>query len=717
MFYRSSIPCQLAALPLAMALVAQAQAATVSVTAAEPDHQLQTIQVTATADTVMSERSNAYTVKKSSSGNRLNLAVKETPQTINVVTRQQLDDYQINNLRDVLRNTPGITVSNQETERSTYMARGFEISNVLNDGTGFPLINYNYQESNPDTFLYDRIEVVKGADALTTAFGDPSATINLIRKRPTKDLQAAASISYGSWDTARYEGDLSGSLTADGRVRGRVMAYEQTGDSYLDRYSLEKNGVAAVVDADLTDTTVLTLGYSETNNKSNGNNWGANPLLNNAGQQLHYSRSYNYSPDWTSWDRETRDAFIELKQKLWGDWQAIISVDEKHVSNQSNLLYLIGNPSATDNTSGLFLYPGKYINDDDVERQADARLSGTFPLLGRDHEAVIGYSWASSQVAQLGYSGNLNQSTTTDQASWTAPAPVWSATSDSGANYRRENQSLYAATRLHFNDALKLTLGANYVDASSKGVSYKAPMTYDEHRVAPYAGLTYNFTPEYTGYASYTSIFRPQTTVDAATGQVAEPIKGNSYEAGVKSSWLDDRLTGTLAVFRTTQNNYPLKDADSNPLVRQSPVSDLRSQGVEVGLTGELTDALNVSLGYAQFSLKDLKNGGTARTYNPSQTFNLLATYQLAAVPGLRVGAGLQWQGDTSQYSSALKATIRQDDYALLNLMASYDINPHMSVQANGYNVANKKYLYSFPYSQGFYGAPANYMVALKFKY
>jgi outer membrane receptor for ferric coprogen and ferric-rhodotorulic acid len=105
------------------------------------------------------------------------------------------------------------------------MARGFDISNILTDGVGFPL-SYNYNNSDPDTYFYDRVEVVKGADALTNALGDPSATINYIRKRPTKEFQANAGVSYGSWDTQRYEADISGSLTQDGRVRD-VSSYEK----------------------------------------------------------------------------------------------------------------------------------------------------------------------------------------------------------------------------------------------------------------------------------------------------------------------------------------------------------------------------------------------------------------------------------------------------------------------------------------------------------
>ena len=276
---------------------------------------LQTIQVKASNAEQSSEQTKAYNVKNSSSATKLNIEAKETPQTINVVTRQQIEDFGLTSTRDVLKNTPGVTVSNQETERTTYMARGFEISNILTDGVGFPLSGYNYNNTNPDTYFYDRVEVVKGADSLTNAFGDPSATINNIRKRPTQEFQASGGVSYGSWDTQRYEADVSGAIIPSGKVRGRIMGYEQTGDSYLDRYSSEKNGFAGIIEADLTDSTLLTAGYSQEQNKPNANNWGSLPLLDANGKQISYDRSYNPNPDWAHWDNETQNAFVELKQK------------------------------------------------------------------------------------------------------------------------------------------------------------------------------------------------------------------------------------------------------------------------------------------------------------------------------------------------------------------------------------------------------------------
>ncbi|ENV54045.1 MULTISPECIES: TonB-dependent siderophore receptor [Acinetobacter] len=677
-----------------------------------------------------SEKTRSYIIKKSSSATKLNIDAKETPQTVNVVTRQQMDDFNLNSTRKVLENTPGVTVSNQETERTTYMSRGFEISNILTDGVGFPLSNYNYNNTNPDTYFYDRVEVIKGADALTNAFGDPSATINNIRKRPTKEFQANAGISYGSWNTQRYEADVSGALTQDGRVRGRMMGFEQTGDSYLDHYSSEKNGFAGILDADLTDTTTLTVGYSEQQNNPNANNWGALPLLDNNGHQISYSRSYNPNPDWTHWDHKTQEAFAELKQKLGEKWTAKLTYNYTNTQHDSRLLYYYGSPTAQGSDVSLTAWGGQERNE---QKLLNFDLQGSYALFGQEHEAALGYSHIKNKQHDLQSSGYINDSNvvdkyndkdeflgqfTTNWTSWTPQSVTWSDFSEA-ANYTQRIDSFYAATRLHLTNDLKLIIGGNYVQAESNGYSYGSNMSYDKDKFSPYAGITYNFTPEYTGYASYTSIFRPQTGIDQTTNQALKAVEGKSYEVGMKSSWLDNKLIGTLAVFKTEQNNYQLRSSDGNPLNRKVLTSDLDSQGVEVGLAGQLTDHVNLAFGYAQFSIKDKKNGGEARTYNPSQTLNLLATYTVPTLPKLKVGAGLRWQNAIKLYDVSLGNSnlIKQDAYGLVDIMASYEINNHLSVQVNGNNITDKKYLNSFPDGQAFYGEPANYTVAVKFKY
>lgn len=684
---------------------------------AEDVQQLNSIELHATSDDASSEKTQAYITTNSSSASKLNLKIQETPQTVNVVTRQQIEDFNLSSSRDVLKNTPGVTVNNVETERAVYMARGFEISNILNDGIGSPASSYNYNNTNPDTFIYDRIEVIKGADALINTYGDPGATINQIRKRPTPEFQANLGISYGSWNTQRYEADVSGPVTQYGRVRARVMGYEQTGDSYLDRYALEKNGMAAILDADITDKTLVTVGYSIEKNKPNANNWGALPLLGSDSKQLDYDRDFNPNPDWTHWDYQTQNAFIELKQQLSANWNVQLSYNYSESDHQSRLMYYYGNPNPDGSGVNLTAWGGK---EDSKRHIFDAQMKGTFDLLNKTHELVFGYNYVQTQQNDHESTGTIHDpavvdSNTTDWASWTPQNVTWSGFSDA-SDYQQKTHSLYAASRLHLSDDLKLILGAHYVQAQSHGISYGSGVNYDEHKFSPYAGITYNFSPEYTGYMSYSSIFRPQIGVDK-NNHALKPIDGKSYEIGLKSSWLNEKLTGNLAIFKTQQSNYPLRKADGNPLDRKVETSDLSAQGIEVGVAGQFTEHLNVSVGYAQFSMKDDINGGDARTYNPNQTFNLLTTYTLPQFPQLKLGASVQWQDDISLFEVSTQATIRQEAYALLNLMMSYQSNPKLSFQFNANNITNEKYLFSFPDAQAFYGPPSQYTASMKYKF
>ncbi|MEZ0623085.1 TonB-dependent siderophore receptor, partial [Pseudomonas sp. Env-60] len=158
------------------------------------------------------EHTGAYTTGSMNTATRLNLSVKETPQSISVVTRQQMDDFNLNTLTDVLRQTTGVNVQHYDSDRVYYSARGYGISNFQVDGM---LNTFGYMKTDADTIIYDRIEVVRGATGLTTGAGDPSATVNMVRKRPTAHWQAKTGISGASHDNYYSYVDVGGPLAFD----------------------------------------------------------------------------------------------------------------------------------------------------------------------------------------------------------------------------------------------------------------------------------------------------------------------------------------------------------------------------------------------------------------------------------------------------------------------------------------------------------------------
>ena len=680
--------------------------------AKETVQQLPVIQVTASADE-SSEQSKSYIVENSGSATKLNIPLQETPQTVNVVTQQQIQDFGLNEIRDVLSNTPGVYVSSQETDRTTYTSRGFNISNQQIDGYNLPLMGSDYFVGAIDMAIYDRVEVSKGANAITSAVGSPSATVNYIRKRPTDTLQANFNASYGSWDNQRYEGDVSGAILPNGKVRGRLMAAYDTGDSYLDNYSHETNVVAGLVEADLTDSTLLTIGHTEQKHKPNSNNWGALPMLDADGQLIEYDRSYNPMPDWVYWDSETQNSFVELQQKIGNNWSIHAHYSHNELKDHGALLYFVGNPSS--DGTGISNYPSTF-SETFTTKTADIHAKGSVPLFNQNHELVLGYTWSESDVEQLSY---FIPTYTTPISDWwsydsnTLSYPTFSLTNS--ADYQLKQKSTYLASRIHFNDDLKLLMGANYTQATAKGQSYGAPYNYDQDEVVPYTGLTYNITPEYTLYGSYAEVFLPTNRFDI-NQLVLDPIEGKTWELGVKSSWLDGTLTGSFAYFNNAFEGFPITTGVrlANNQTAYRP-QNIESDGFELNLAGQITDEINTSFGFVHLRhMRDSDTQEDVRTFVPLDTINLLTTYQPSLLPKLKLGMGLQYVGDTS-YSA--NENLRQDDYILLNAMASYEVNPHMTIQANGNNLTNEKYLNSLEYGQSFYGEPANYTVALKFKY
>ena len=184
------------------------------------------------------EDTGSYTTAASNSSTKLPLSIRETPQTVTVITRQLMDDQAVQSIGDVLRNAPGISTQAYDSDRMEYSARGYAITNFQYDG-----VNARYDgvfdegATKVDMALYDRVDIVKGATGLLSGSGEPSATVNLIRKKPTREFKASVTASAGSWDNYRTEGDISGPLNEDASVRGRLVGVYQDADSYLDHYS------------------------------------------------------------------------------------------------------------------------------------------------------------------------------------------------------------------------------------------------------------------------------------------------------------------------------------------------------------------------------------------------------------------------------------------------------------------------------------------------
>ena len=673
---------------------------------------LPSTSVTGTADS--EDAPPGYQAKPAATTTRLNLTAGQTPQGITSIKREQLDDFKLNSIRDVLDSTPGVNVQKVETDRTYFTARGFDITNFQYDGMGMGLTG-GVLVGDIDTAPYEQVDVLHGANGLMTGTGNPSATVNFIRKRPTYEPEAKVSVSAGSWDKRRVDLDVSGPLTDAGNVRGRVIYANEVGNSYLDRYSREKNIFSGMLAFDLSDDDTLTVGYEDQKSNANGASWGSLPLTDSSGNALHYSStSANIAQPWVYWDVRTSRAFAEWQHHFANDWKSTLTVTAMEHREDTDMFYIYANSASGTGYTGLASnYKGKTR-----ELDGDLSFSGPFSLGGREHQLTFGANVARSRTQETSLYGTSSYYTPVsleDALNGVIPKPAYNmANADATSNYTDRQKSLYAGTRLSLSDDLHLIVGARMLSADSDGENYGSGRDVSIHgKVTPYAGVVYDLTPQYSLYASYTKIFNPQYYLNTQ-GQVLDPLEGKSYEAGIKGHLLDKKLDVSAAVFHTKQDNVATYSG-FNPSLGGYLYDGMsyKSSGVELEASGELAPGLQISGGYTYVYITDADNN-RGRKFIPRNALTTSMAYKLPMAPQVKVGGSLKWQ---SKVENDDTPAANQAAYMLVGLMASYDIDPHWSTQLNLDNLTNEKYLQSVRYGQSNYGSPRNVTASVSWKF
>ncbi|KGB01468.1 fhuE receptor [Enterobacteriaceae bacterium ATCC 29904] len=664
------------------------------------------------------ESQQDYAVKTTRAGTKMVLAPRDIPQAVSVVTTQRMADQNLQSVDDVLTNATGVSSQAIDSERSYYYSRGFAITSFSYDdiptATGDA---WNYGDAAGDTAIYDRIEVVRGATGLMTGAGDPGASINMVRKTAASKTPAAnISASYGSWNAQRYVADLATPLNSDASLRGRVVTGYQDQDSWLDRYHKRKKFLYGVVDADLTERTTLSLGWDYQQNNTANPTWGGLPSLYSNGTRTHYNRSTNTAADWTGYEVESRKVFATLTHAWNNGWTFRLNGTHGEQTFNDTLLYVMGNPDVNtgEGTTG-------WGSKDRGERKLDAwdaYLSGPFELLGRQHQLMVGANYSRQHNATESRDGPLDSEQMgifSNNWDGSVAEPTWGDWYQNADDVVRQ-KSAYTAARLSITDPLSLILGARYTQYNTNGSSGEMR----KYNLTPYGGVVYDITDSLSGYASYTSIFSPQTKRDPR-GAWLSPVTGKNYETGLKADWADGRLTTNLAIFRIEQEHAA--EAISGQFVNGSSEQAYQetegavSKGAELEVNGAVTDNLQLTFSATRYVARDKR--GRFNSYAPQTQLKLFTRYQLPMLPELTVGGGVNWQNRVYKDVTGPDGEtqrLHQGSYPLVDLFARYQLTRQLAVQANVSNLFDREY-YSYLDDSAVYGDPRHFSVSLNYQF
>lgn len=697
----------------------------VSITAAASPGNIGTVRVQATAEAAPSsvntsptvgangssdadatEGTGSYAAPALSVASKTPLSVRETPQSVSVVTHQQIQDQHLTSLTDIMNAAPGVTVvygiNGNSTLQPTYYSRGYAINAFQVDG-GAP-IAYGANNSigssqgnlasnlvpDFDSSEYDRVEIVRGADGNFVGTGDPGGVVSLQRKRPVDGVQLLADASLGSFGQGRLVLDGSTPLFSNDKVRLRTVYTHDDHNFFYDTAYSHQDTIYTNLEIDPVDGTQINIGtdysYARTlpfyglPREANGDN-------------LDLPRSTCLCTGWSNANIHSLEYFAELRQKLGANWNFAVNFSALQQSTAATLGYLYGSAYPASDPNSAY---SPYLNESREAFEAnqyalDATLNGAFGILGHMQTLTLGANHAllnNATADQLGgngyyfYAGTYDNNPATFTDSEIPPPTAAEFTPNIGGPVKQNQlqEGVYATLRASFWAPMHIIIGErysiyktnletlvpNYASYPAYVLQLEKSGTFDHTLLPPSVAVTLDILPRTTAYVSYTDIYNSQALDLKADGQPLGPETGASYEAGIKRSDFNGTLNSSVALYYSKQNNLAEQDPNA-PFPNAYTNAGLSccftnlgtnqtSRGVDIEVNGALTPRVQISASYTynenRFDPGSLPYGTTAPLVSqaPKHLGKLFVTYSLWGTPWLersQIGFGMHAQSTT----------------------------------------------------------------------
>ncbi|MFG1343277.1 TonB-dependent siderophore receptor [Xanthobacter autotrophicus DSM 431] len=682
---------------------------------------------------VLTEGRDTYTSAVTTVGVGMPTPVREIPQSISTVTRERIDDQNFTQLEDAMRRTTGMVILANDQGRSSIFSRGFEIDTLLVNGLPAPLSSI--LGTQPDLFIFDRLDVLKGPAGLFYggAGGNnagPGGVINGTLKPALDKGFFNSDLSYGSWDFVRAEVDAGGKLNEQGTVRARIGGAYQDRDSFVN-YNENQVWVGyGTLAFDITeDTTVSLYAWHQERDMLPFNGLPAINLGNGEGKLLNVPRSTFVGGLWNRFDNETTDYLAEVKHDLanGGEAKASLRYSDRYIDYK----YAYGRSAVSTNPATLGNFTMQYTAAKvrETSLSGDAHVATPFQAFGQEHNLTVGADFRTVDQTQL------SPTSTTLPGTYNIYNFNPYAVAEPFTLYNRESVTdptqygLYAQAKINPLEQVHVILGgrfswydatSNVTTASGGSLTTTTSSVDIDNEFLPYAGFVVDLTKEVSFYGSYTTTFVPQTELNAA-GDVLAPRQGYQYETGLKGSFFDGALNASAAMFLIRDNNRALATDVANVYVASGEV---QVTGWEAEVSGKLAPGWEIYAGYTYTDTEyltataaQLKTGFS--TYTPRHNYNLWTKYEFQdpTLKGWHVAGGLKIL--SSFYTTSGGVTLTEDGYTVVDAQVGYKFNDNWKATFTATNVFDEVYYQRVGSTAlfNFYGEPRGYWLKVSATY
>lgn len=682
--------------------------------------------------------------------------LRQRPQSVTIVDRVRLDEQNLTSVAAALAQTTGITTVMVNPATTKFYSRGFEIGSFQLDG-GAPVVFNNFRYTQlPDLAIFEQVEVTRGPDALFSGNGEPSGTIQLVRKRPTQDRQLTLAATVGRWDDYRGEFDAGGPIGFDGKLGGRVVAVIEDRAAFYDNGDSNHNLLFGTLQATPRQGTQLTFGLLY--DKIVQNQGGPGLPRYSDGGDLGLARSANLSAQWAKQDIESIDTFLRLEQDFGSSWRLRMNLTRNQQDSDYDEMFAYGHVDRLDG-SGVAMVP--YDTFTRVTQEGvDVTLRGVFELFGREHKVFLGADWQKidAHISEGGtqWLPGVDVFTFDPRA---VPRPAVSQYPQYRISWGQEQSGAFFSFNFALSSQLHLLGGARisryeYGDDGEQfdmqdGTSLGQWLTaFEEDGVTtPYAGLTYDLNSGWTIYGSVSESYKSQASYRSGPfpGAPLDPIVGRNVEIGLKGGLLEGRAATQFAVYRIERDgeaildpSHPTQGGPNGATCCYRAQGSVQSQGFDAEINGRLLERWSLFVGYT-FNQNEYKAGydsGIGAVYMPQTPKHLFRMWTTFELPGRaerwKLSAGVDAQSgydvrgtavtydrETFDIISAIPYAIHQGGYSIIGARAEYQINDTWALSLNLDNLLDKRYYQTVGTTQwgNWYGTPRNFTLALRGKW
>ena len=670
---------------------------TVSATAGDPTAQSpdDSIRILVTGE------QEGYFVPDASTATRTDTPLRDVPQSIQVIPRQVIEDQQATSIEQVLENAAGVTfLGNVDGQGINFAIRGFDNAPVLRDG--FRLLGFAGGAVAPEVANLERVEVLRGPASVLYGQVEPGGLINLVSKRPLSEPYYNLQLQGGNRDFVSPSIDLSGPLTADGRVLYRLNALYRQEDSFRDlEDDFNRVFIAPTLTWQIGDRTDLTVNLEYINDNDPAD-YGT--VLSGEGDTIIPNDQVIGNPDDTI-DKDYLSVGYTLEHGFSQNWQ--LRNQFSYISD--NFDYSVtALPFAFNESTGILsrAFTDRFNEDDFYSLFTN--LQGQFNTGPVKHTLLFGVDLSrTDSTGVTRFSATASEFLTPldvfnpDYSAVLAPSDSNDIPIAFGSDTTTDRFGIYLQNQIDILDNLILVAGLRYdiVDQDTTDVLTDLETNQYDDAVTPRVGIVYQPIEPVSLYANYAQSFNPNGGTDAA-GQPFEPEEGEGFEVGVRAELIENRLAATLAYFNITKQNVLTAD----PVVPFASVAtgEQRSRGVDFNLTGEILPGWNIITSYAYIDAEVTEDNtdivGNRLTGIPEHSVSLWTTYEIQSgeLQGLGFGLGFNFVGerqvdlanslDVDSYFTVNAATFyRWDNWRIgLNIDNLFDENYIESV--NGFS-------------------------------